>query len=122
MPLINREINFILTWSSACTIAEVNRETSFAITDTKLYVPVVTYSTNDNVKLLDQLKLGFKGTTNWNKYQSKVTIQLQSLYLAYLIDPSFQRVNSLFVLSFPDNTVRTGYTEYFVSSVEVTML
>ena len=122
MPLINREINFILTWSSACTIAEVNRETSFAITDTKLYVPVVTYSTNDNVKLLDQLKLGFKGTTNWNKYQSKVTIQLQSLYLAYLIDPSFQRVNSLFVLSFPDNTVRTGYTEYFVSSVEITML
>ena len=122
MPLINREINFILTWSSACTIAEVNRETSFAITDTKLYVPVVTFSTNDNVKLLDQLKLGFKGTANWNKYQSKVTIHLQSLYLAYLIDPSFQRVNSLFVLSFPDNTVRTGYTEYFVSSVEITML
>ena len=47
-----------------------NQATTFAITDTKLYVPVVTLSTHDNAKLLDQLKTGFKKTINWNKYQS----------------------------------------------------
>ena len=67
MPWINCEINLILTWSSTCTIAEVNRA-SFAVTDTKPYVAVVTLSTNDNVKLLDQIKSGFKRTINWNEY------------------------------------------------------
>ena len=75
IPLINCEINLILTWSSTCVIAEVNRATSFAKKDTKLYVPVVPLLTNDNVKLLNQFKSGFKRTINWNKYQSKVTIQ-----------------------------------------------
>ena len=69
--LINCEINLILTWSAYCTISEGNRKTTFAITDTKLYVPVVTLSTQDNTKLLQQLKSGFRRTTNWNKYQSK---------------------------------------------------
>ena len=52
MSLINCEISLILTWSSSCVIARVNRETSLTITDTKLYVKVVTLSTNDNIKLL----------------------------------------------------------------------
>ena len=104
MSLINCEINLILTWSANCVIAAVNRVASFAITDTELCVPGVTLSANDNVKLLDQLKSGFKRTINWNKYQSKVTMQQQNLYLDYLIDPSFQGVNSFIVLSFPDNT------------------
>ena len=47
-----------------------NQATTFAITDTNLYVPVVTLSTHDNAKLLDQLKTGFTKTINWNKYQS----------------------------------------------------
>ena len=51
------------------------------ITDTKLYVPVVTLSTNDNAKLLTQLKSSFKSTMNWNKYQSKVTIEQPNSYL-----------------------------------------
>ena len=65
---------------------------------TKLYVPVI--STPDNAKLLEQLKPGFKRTINWNKYQSNVSIERQNQYLDYLIDPSFQEVNRLFVLSF----------------------
>ena len=66
MPLINREINLILTWSSNCVIpnAAENQATTFAVTDTKLYVPVVTLSTDDNAKLLQKLKLGFKLTIN----------------------------------------------------------
>ena len=82
-----------------------------AITGKKLYVPVVILSTNDNVKLLDQVKFCFKRTISWNKYQSRVTIQQQNPFLDYLNDLCFQGINRLFVLLFPDNTVRTGYTE-----------
>ena len=70
MSLINCEINFILTWSTAFIVSTnvANQNTTFAITDTKLYVPVVTLSTQDNSKLLQQLKSGFKRVINWNKY------------------------------------------------------
>ena len=67
MPLINCEVNLILTWSIDCVISSATGETKFAITDTKLYVPVVTLSTQDNAKLLQQLKSGFKRIINWNK-------------------------------------------------------
>ena len=73
MPLINWEINLILTWSANCVISEGNRATIFAITDTKLYVPVVSLSTQDNTKLLQQL--GFRRTIDWNKYQSKISTE-----------------------------------------------
>ena len=78
MPLINCEINIFLTWSQNFIIVTRdygNRVPKFAITDTKLYVPVVTLSAQDNEKLLQQLKTGFKRTINWNKYQSEPTIQ-----------------------------------------------
>ena len=78
MPLINFEINIFLTWSQNFIIVTRdygNRVPKFAITDTKLYVPVVTLSAQDNEKLLQQLKTGFKRTINWNKYQSEPTIQ-----------------------------------------------
>ena len=68
MPLINCEVNLILTWSSTCVITNSAGARRFTITDTKLYVPVVTLSTQDNAKLLQQLKSGFKRTINWNKY------------------------------------------------------
>ena len=100
MPLINCEINPILTSSEKCFISSATGERKFAITDTKLYVPIVNSSTQGNVKLLQQLKSGFKRTINWNKYQSKVTIQEPNTHLDYLIDPSFQGVNRLFVLWF----------------------
>ena len=64
MPLINREINLTLTWSENCVISSGTGETKFAITDTKVYVPVVTLSTQDNAKLLEQLRSGFKRTIN----------------------------------------------------------
>ena len=59
MPLINCQVNLILTWSKDCLIANSTGEGKFAITETKLYVPVVTLSTKDNKKLLQQLKSGF---------------------------------------------------------------
>ena len=83
MPLINCEVNLILTWSSTCVITNSTGEGRFTITDTKLYVPVVTLSTQDNAKFLEKLKLCFKRTINWNKYQSKISAEGQNRYLDF---------------------------------------
>ena len=90
MPLINCEVNLILAWSKDCVITNSTGEGKFAITETKLYVPVVTLSTKDNEKLLQQLKSGFKKAINWNKYESSIKTFAQNRYLNYLIKPRFQ--------------------------------
>ena len=118
MSLINCEIYLSLTWSSTCLITNSRSLGTFTITNTK-HVLVVTLSTQDNVKLLRQMKLKFKWTTNRNKHQSKVSIQDQNPYLDYLGDPSFQRVNRLFVLSFENNKDITKHTRYFLPKVDI---
>ena len=103
MLLINCEVNLILTWSSTCVLIATNipnQNATFAITDTKLYVSVVTLSTQENTKFLQQLKLGFKRVINWNKYLSKPELLAQNPNLNLFIEPSFQGVNRLFVLAF----------------------
>ena len=112
MSLINCEINLILTWSADCVISSVTGKTKFAIADTKLYVPVVTYQRKVNVKLLQQLKSGLRRSINWSKYQSKAPMQAPNPYLDYLIDPSFQGVNRLFGLLFENTTDRTVHKKY----------
>ena len=119
MPLINCEVNLILTWSKDCVISSATGETKFAITETKLYVPVVTLSTQDNAKLLQQLKSGFKRTINWNKYESSVKTFAQNRYLNYLINVSFQGVNRLFVLSFENENDRTSHSTHCLPNVEI---
>ena len=87
MPLIN----FVLTWSNRCFIIDNpvdNQGPTFTTTDTKLYVPVATLSTQDNAKLFEQLKSGLKRIINWNKYESKVTIEQRNQYLGdFLFNP-----------------------------------
>ena len=103
MPLINCEINLITTWSANCIIsnAAANQDTTFPITDTKLYVPVLTLSTDDDAKLLQQLKSGFKCTISWKKYEPKTTTQnVPNQYFDFLTEPSFQGVNRLLNLTF----------------------
>ena len=78
MPLINCEVNLILTWSKDCVITNSTGEGKFAITKTKLYVPVVTLSTKDNEKILQQPKSGFKKTISWNKYESSIKVFAQN--------------------------------------------
>ena len=75
MPLIDCEMNLILAWFEDCVGSNTaaNQGTTFEITDRKFYVPVVTLSTEDNTKLLQQLKSGFKRTINWRGYQSEST-------------------------------------------------
>ena len=94
----------------------------FQITDTKLYVPVVSLSKENDIKLLEQLKSGFKRTIKWNKDRLQMTIQPKNNNLNYLIDPAFTNVNRLFVLSFPrnDNTdSRYSYSNYYEPKVKI---
>ena len=65
------------------------------ITNTKLYVPLVTLSTQDDIKLLKQVESGFKRIIKWNKYLPKTTNKAQNSYLYILTDPSFQEVNRI---------------------------
>ena len=119
--LISCEVSLILAWSENCVLTsktyrkavaaqrnnaaltEINNPTSatFKIRDTKLYVPVVTLSTQDDNKLLEQLRAEFQKTIKWNKYRSEITNQTKTDNLSYLIDPKFTKFNRLFVLSFP---------------------
>ena len=100
MPLINCEVNLILTWSSTCVITDSTVAGTFEITDTKLYVPVVTLSTQENAKLLQQLKSSFKRVINWNKYLSKPELLRRNPNLNHLVEQSFQGINRFFVLAF----------------------
>ena len=122
MPLTNCKINLILTWSenfvltSKATrnavpvqgwnpaVSKNNNPTNatFQITEAKLYVPVVTLSTENDKKLLEQLRTGFKKTIKWNKYKSEIT-----------------KVNRLFVLSFENEDDKTSYSKYYVPNVQI---
>ena len=86
---------------------------------TKLYVPVVTLSAENDNKLLEQLKTGFKRTIKWNKYRSEMCNQTKNNNLNYLIDPTFTNVNRLFVLSFENENGRTSFSKYYVPNVEI---
>ena len=119
MPLMNCEVNLILTWPKDCVITNSEGEGKFAITETKLYVPVVTLSTENNAKLLQQSNSSFKRTINWNKHESSIKTFAQNRYLNYLINPSFQGVNRLFVLSFENEDQRKSHSSYYLLRVEI---
>ena len=72
-------------------------DATFQITDTELYVSVVTLSTENKKRLLKQLRTGFKTNIKWNKYRSEMTNQAKNNNLNYLIDPSFTKVNKQIV-------------------------
>ena len=120
MALINCEVNLILIWSANCVIVYTNVANQCAkleITETKLYVSVVTLSTQNNAKLLPQLKSGFKRTINWNKYLAKPELLRQNPNLNHLVEPSFQGVNRLFVLAFGNDTQTTSSKRYYLPNV-----
>ena len=120
MPLINWEITLDLNWHENIAANNVAAQaTTFPMTDTKIYVPVVTLLTQDYVKLLEQLKSGFKKTINWNKYQPQVSPERQNQYLDFLVDPSFQGVNRFFVLLFENEAQRISNKRYYLSTVEI---
>ena len=136
MPLINCKIHLELHWNNNCVMYGAgaggdnvnNRETTFQITSTKLYVPIVTLSTEDNVNLTKQLNEGFKRSVYWNGYKNKIEIkEVDANNLKrFLLDASFQNVNKLFVFDF-DNTnngankvERNSHRKYFLPRVNIT--
>ena len=123
--------NFVLANTTANARANpaivVPSGATFKVTDTKLYVPVVTLSNKNDITLLEQLKTGFKRTVKWSKYRSQMTIQTQNNNLNYLIDPTFTNVNRLFILSFQriageNNTTkiyRDSFSHYYVPNARI---
>ena len=92
---------------------------TFKTTDTKLYVPVVSLSTEHDKKILERLRTGFKGTIKWNKYRSEMSKQTKTNNLNYLIDSRFDKVNRLFVLTFKNEEDRTSFWKYHTPKVEI---
>ena len=142
IPFINCEVGLILTWFKNCVLILIDKSAreanydadpnvyeidnsenaTFKITDVKLFVPVVSLSKENDIKLLEQLKTGFKRTIKWNKYRSEMSTQPQNNNLNYLIDPTFTNVNRLSVLSFPRNNntdSRYYFSNYYVPKVRV---
>ena len=112
IPLISCEVSIELQWNKNCVITSLeqrdvsggNRDNAptgatLSITDCKLYVPAVTLSKYDEIKLLTNLKSGFKREIIWNKYRLQMTTEAINNNLNILIDPTFTNVNRLFVLA-----------------------
>ena len=141
IPLINCEVELILTWVKNCVLGDMTERgeegdnptivaptgLQFQITDTKLYAPVVTLSKENDTKLLEQLKTGFKRIIKWNKCRSQITVQSNNNNLNYLTDPTFANVNRLFVLSFQriageNNTTKDhidSFSDYYVPNIKI---
>ena len=93
-------------------------ESDFKKTDTKLHVPVVTLSSENDKRHWEQLRTGFKRTIKWNKYRSEMTNQTKNNNLIYLIVPIFTKVNRLFVLSLENEKDRTSFSKHYVPNVQ----
>ena len=102
-------------------VAGLNNPTNatFEITDTLLHEPVVTLLTQDDKKLSQQLKTGFKRTTKWNQYRSERFNQTKNNILNCLIDPTFTKVSRSFVLSFENEDDRLSFSKYYTPNVRI---
>ena len=111
-----------MTWSADCVISYTNvanQIPTFAITEANLYVPVVTLSTQDNAKLLTQLKSGFKRAISWNKYLTKPELLAQNPNLNHLVESGFQGINRRFVLAFENDVQGISNKGYYIPNVEI---
>ena len=122
MPLINCKIELSLRWYENCILSSSGTAATFTITDTKLYVPVVTLKTEDNTKLSKLLTEGFKRSVYWNEY--KVISEQRcnaNDNIRKLIDPSWQGINRLFALAYlndPTSAINL-HRKYFLPRVEI---
>ena len=90
------------------------------ITSTKLDIPTVTLSINDNIKFPENMRQEFKRTVSWKKYIFKITVQPKNNNL-HMVDPTFKNINRLFVLSFENvdnNLRRNSFNKYYMPLVE----
>ena len=135
IPLISCEVSLELKWDKNCLITsnQVGRNldggntaaptgATFPINDCKLYVPVVTLSKDDEIKLLTNLKSGFTREIKWNKYRSQMSTEAANNNLNLLVDPTFTNVNRLFVLAYlidknNNNDYRKSFPQFYLPRV-----
>ena len=135
IPLISCEVFLELKWNKNCVITSLERRqvdagppvvrdnaptgATLSITNCKLYVPVVTLSKDEEIKLLTNLKSGFKREIIWNKYRSQMTTEEANKNLNILIDPAFTNVNRLFVLAYRTADDRQSFSQFYLPNVMV---
>ena len=132
MPLISCKVSLELKWNKNCVITSLERRqvgarprnnaptgATLAINDCKLYIPVVTLSKDDEIKLLTNLKSGFKREIIWNKYRSQLSTEAINNNLNILIDPTFTNVNRLFVLAYQTADDRQSFSQFYLPKVMV---
>ena len=132
MPLISCEVSLELKWDKNCIITSqqigINLDggdtaaptgATLAINDCKLYVPIVTLSKDDEIKLLTNLKSGFTRIIEWNKYRSQVSTEAINNNLNILIDPTFTNVNRLFVLAYQTADDRQSFSQFYLARVMI---
>ena len=132
IPLISCKVSLELKWDKNCIITSLeqrdigggNRDNAptgatLAINDCKLYVPAVTLSKDDEIKLLTNLKSGFKREIIWNKYRSQITTEAVNNNLNISIDPTFTNVNRLFVLAYQNADDRQSFSQFYLPNVMV---
>ena len=139
--LINSEIELLLNWTEDCVLTKkatrsfkaqtqnpaqdavpaINRpkDLKFSVTDCKLYVPVVTLQTEYQNQLYKELETGISIYLTWSKYRSQMINQTATNNLNFLIDPTFNNVNRLFVLAFPNEEDRRSFSKYYTPAVEI---
>ena len=132
IPLISCEVFLELKWNKNCVITSLeqrdigggNRDNAptgatLSINDCKLYVPAVTLSKDDEIKLLTNLKSGFKREIIWNKNRSQITTEAINNNLNILIDPTFTNINRLFVLAYQNADDRQSFSQFYLPNVMV---
>ena len=124
MPLINCKIKLNLTWKKECILSNQRGDAVFIINDTKLYVPVVTLSKEDNKDFIEQQNKGFQRSIHWNEYKTKEQSEDANANATKYInlDPSFQGVNRLFIMAYsreagqPD---RNNQQKYYLPGIDL---
>ena len=131
MPLINCKIKLNLTWKKECVLSTLDDDAAnpknnavFIINDTKLYVPVVTLSKEDNKDFIEQQNKGFQRSIYWNEYKTKeLTENADANVFKYInLDPSFQGVNRLFVMAYSrvdGHATRNGQKKYYLPRIDL---
>ena len=128
IPLISCEVFLELKWNKNCVITSSEQRqvddnaptgATLSITNCKLYIPVVTLSKDEEIKLLTNLKSGFKREIIWNKYRSQMTTEAIHNNLNILIDPTFTNVNRFFVLAYQNADDRQSYSQFYLPKVLV---
>ena len=124
MPLINCKTKLNSTWKKECVLSTGAGEAVFIINDTKLYVPVVTFSKEDNKDFIEQQNKGFQRSIYWNEYKTKeINEDADANVFRYInLDPFFQGVNRLFVMAYnrvDGQPTRNGQRKYYLPRISL---